>query len=250
MKKWGVPASFTFATRSHVELMTKLGMADFERGAKVAGFRGYFLKGDGALLSYALLRGRCRFCRTRISPEYPLVEALAGLLAAQCYRLFPDDAFFFSLSLLTWMALLFIAVYDIRHKIIPDQSSLFLGALTLLSLFVHGAGLAWFLAGPLLALPLLALSFFSRGRAMGWGDSKLMVGIGWLLGPLLGFSALLFSFWIGLAVSLVLLLVPLSSRGERLTMKSEIPYAPFLIAGAVLAYFTSAADFVARLLFF
>jgi len=54
VKKWGVPASFTFATRSHVELMTKLGMADFERGAKVAGFRGYFLKGDGALLSYAL----------------------------------------------------------------------------------------------------------------------------------------------------------------------------------------------------
>jgi len=54
VKKWGVPASFTFPARSHVELMTKLGMADFERGAKVAGFRGYFLKGDGALLSYAL----------------------------------------------------------------------------------------------------------------------------------------------------------------------------------------------------
>ena len=54
VKKWGVPASFTFSARSHVELMTKLDMADFERGTKVAGFRGYFLKGDGALLSYAL----------------------------------------------------------------------------------------------------------------------------------------------------------------------------------------------------
>ncbi|MFA5998028.1 MAG: serine--tRNA ligase [Candidatus Paceibacterota bacterium] len=54
VKKWGVPASFTFTAKSHVELMTKHGMADFERGAKVAGFRGYFLKGDAALLSYAL----------------------------------------------------------------------------------------------------------------------------------------------------------------------------------------------------
>ncbi len=54
VKKWGVPASFTFAARSHVELMTKLDMADFERGAKVAGFRGYFLKGDGVLLANAV----------------------------------------------------------------------------------------------------------------------------------------------------------------------------------------------------
>lgn len=54
VRKWGEPAAFSFAPKSHVELMTGLGLADFERGTKVAGFRGYFLKGDGALLSYAL----------------------------------------------------------------------------------------------------------------------------------------------------------------------------------------------------
>jgi len=54
VKKWGAPAVFPSPTKDHVELMTDLGMADFERGAKVAGFRGYFLKGDAALLSYAL----------------------------------------------------------------------------------------------------------------------------------------------------------------------------------------------------
>lgn len=53
---WGEAAAFPFKAKSHVELMTDLGMADFERGTKVAGFRGYFLKGDGALLSYALWR--------------------------------------------------------------------------------------------------------------------------------------------------------------------------------------------------
>ena len=54
VKKWGTLPEFPFAPKSHVELMTGLDMADFERGAKVAGFRGYFLKGDAALLSYAL----------------------------------------------------------------------------------------------------------------------------------------------------------------------------------------------------
>lgn len=54
VKTWGNPTPFSFTPKDHVELMTKLDMADFERGTKVAGFRGYFLKGDGALLSYAL----------------------------------------------------------------------------------------------------------------------------------------------------------------------------------------------------
>lgn len=54
VKKWGEPTRFSFTPKSHVELMTELGMADFERGTKVAGFRGYFLKGDGVLLANAV----------------------------------------------------------------------------------------------------------------------------------------------------------------------------------------------------
>ncbi|MFZ1987997.1 MAG: serine--tRNA ligase [Minisyncoccia bacterium] len=54
VKKWGEPTHFDFAPKDHVELMTTTGMADFDRGAKVAGFRGYFLKGDGVLLSNAV----------------------------------------------------------------------------------------------------------------------------------------------------------------------------------------------------
>jgi seryl-tRNA synthetase len=54
VKKWGNPTAFDFTPKDHVELMTALNMADFERGAKVAGFRGYFLKGDGVLLANAV----------------------------------------------------------------------------------------------------------------------------------------------------------------------------------------------------
>lgn len=54
IKTWGEKTQFAFEPKDHIELMTKLGMADFERGAKVHGFRGYFLRGDGARMSFAI----------------------------------------------------------------------------------------------------------------------------------------------------------------------------------------------------
>lgn len=54
VKEWGDKPNFNFEAKDHVELMTKLGMVDFERGSKVHGFRGYFLVGDGARLSFAI----------------------------------------------------------------------------------------------------------------------------------------------------------------------------------------------------
>lgn len=54
VKTWGTIPTFSFTPKDHIDLMTGNGMADFERGAKVAGFRGYFLKGDGVLLSHAI----------------------------------------------------------------------------------------------------------------------------------------------------------------------------------------------------
>lgn len=54
VNKWGTPTEFPFTPKDHVEIMTALDIADFERGAKVAGFRGYFLKGDGVLLANAV----------------------------------------------------------------------------------------------------------------------------------------------------------------------------------------------------
>jgi seryl-tRNA synthetase len=60
-KTWGDKTKFPFEAKSHIEIMEALGMADFERGAKVAGFRGYFLKGSGALLSLAILNYAQKF---------------------------------------------------------------------------------------------------------------------------------------------------------------------------------------------
>jgi seryl-tRNA synthetase len=61
VKTWGEKVKFSFEPKSHIEIMESLGMADFERGAKVAGFRGYFLKGSGALLSLAIMNYAQKF---------------------------------------------------------------------------------------------------------------------------------------------------------------------------------------------
>jgi len=61
VKQWGEKTQFSFEPKSHIEIMEALDMADFERGTKVAGFRGYFLKGDGALLSLAVWQHAQRF---------------------------------------------------------------------------------------------------------------------------------------------------------------------------------------------
>ncbi len=61
VKKWGEPTAFAFEPKNHVDLMTSLGMVDLERGAKVSGFRGYFLKSDGVLLSNAVWQLAMKF---------------------------------------------------------------------------------------------------------------------------------------------------------------------------------------------
>ncbi|MDE2071538.1 MAG: prepilin peptidase, partial [Patescibacteria group bacterium] len=185
------------------------------------------------LVSYALLGGRCRYCHSRISPQYPLVEALAAAIAVFVALVHPSITGFF-FWLLVWLTALFISVYDIRHKVIP------LGAAGLL--IVLGAADLFFVrpepfvpalvAGPLLALPLLILCVVSGGRWMGLGDPILMLGLGLLLGLTAGLSAFLIAFVVGAGVGIALMLFT-----SGYTMKSEVPLGPFLILGAAVVHF-------------
>jgi prepilin signal peptidase PulO-like enzyme (type II secretory pathway) len=75
---------------------------------------------------------------------------------------------------------------------------------------------------------------------MGWGDSALELSLGWLLGLYLGLTALMLAFWTGALLGLAVMLyqrLSWQSGRSRLTMKSEMPFAPFLVLGAALAYF-------------
>ncbi len=189
------------------------------------------------LLSFIFLRGRCRHCAARISWQYPLVEALAGVLAVLVY-LETGMSLWFAYWFAVWLVLLFIVVYDLRHFIIPWSASLALMALALCGVFLSMAGqpggaMGEWWAGPALGAPLLLISLVSGGRWMGWGDGILELSLGWLVGISMGLTALLVAFWAGAVVGVVLLLM----AKNRYTMRSEVPFAPFLIVGCAAAYF-------------
>jgi leader peptidase (prepilin peptidase)/N-methyltransferase len=200
------------------------------------------------VISWLMLRGRCRCCKSRISAQYPLIELLTAIL----FALIGGASLTYlelALGFLIGALALAIAAYDIRHTIIPDEWVYPFAALSLVFAYLwSGAigGIAFLLiAGPLIALPLFLLWLFSRGAWMGLGDAKLALGMGWLLGPLYGFYALTFGFILGALVAVgILLPLPfimralkgiarLSAGSASFTMKSEVPFGPFLIASTL-----------------
>lgn len=193
------------------------------------------------VFSFIFLRAKCRYCGSAISWQYPLVELVAAVLSVGVYLTHAAPAQY-ALWFVVWMILLFTVVYDLRHSIIPWSCSIALAVLAFANLFITpGGALAtpslWALAaGPLLASPLVFTSLISRGTWMGWGDGALELSLGWFLGLSAGLSALMLSFWIGAAVGILLLAISrLGFFGY--TIKSEMPFAPFLVLGAALPHF-------------
>ena len=201
------------------------------------------------ILSYLFLRGRCRYCSTKISMQYPLVELVAGALSLGAF-IISGATLAFLFWLFVWLVVLFLVVYDARHMILPWSASLTLLALACASLllFTPLTQLDWW-AGPLLALPLFLLSLVSRGRWMGWADSLFELSLGALLGFTHGLTALMLAFWVGAFAGLCTIAVAQlrwKSGARRFTMNSEIPFAPYLALGAAIVYFFN-VDFFSTL---
>lgn len=208
------------------------------------------------VFSYIIQRGRCSVCKSKISIQYPLVECLTGIvfaLTAVMYsHLFFLSPFSFGVKFLyigyLFSLLIVIAVYDARHKIIPNEFVYLFTIMSFVLMFfetgsvfsLHVPTLWQFLAGPLLALPFAAMWYFSGGRWMGFGDAKLALGMGFLLGLERGVSALLIAFWSGAIIGIILLIL----KRCGFTMKSEIPFAPFLVLGTLIAFYLNLHFFV------
>ena len=194
------------------------------------------------ILSFLFQKGKCRNCESKISWQYPIVEFITGLLFLAIFLKYGLAPISLLIGFILVSVLLAITVYDIRQKIIPDGLVIIFSIISLINtIFIADVNLLWFLiAGPLLALPLFLISLFSRGRAMGLGDPKLVLGIGWFLGPIYGLSSLVLAFWIGAIYGLLMmLLAKLNFSKIKLNYKSEVPFAPFLIIGFLLVFFFS-----------
>ena len=181
------------------------------------------------LLSYALLRGRCRHCRARISPLYPAVEALVAVLVAACALAYGPTAYaalaaFFVVTLVT------LAVADLRYRLVPNRIVLTAAAVCLVVRTAIDPSVEW-LAGGLAASTFLLVAALAYPAGLGMGDVKLALLLGAMLGRTVA-VALMLGFLFALIPSAVLFV----RHGSR-ARKMAIPLVPFLAAGALVALF-------------
>ncbi len=182
------------------------------------------------LLSWLLLRGRCRSCHARIPLRYPLVELAVGIAFAATAIVLRDDPAQLALGLVFVAMLAAITLTDLERKLIPNKILLVgaMAAVTLVavtdpsSLPERGASAA--AAGGFLLVIALAYP-----RGMGMGDVKLAAVMGLYLGSAV-VPALLIAVLVGTVVGLAVMLV--CGAGAR---KLAVPFGPFLALGGVLA---------------
>lgn len=177
------------------------------------------------IASFFALKAKCQRCQAKISWQYPIIELWTGLIFITVPYIFIP----------VFCIYVVITIYDLRYKIIPDSLVYFAILLSVVSRWLLGGSLLDWLSGPILFTFFGLIWLLSRGRAMGFGDAKLGLTVGLLLTAPQGFSAIVLAFWIGALVSL--LYIFLNKTGflkntKELTMKSEVPFAPFIIIGA------------------
>lgn len=201
------------------------------------------------IVSYFIQMGKCRSCKSKISFQYPVVEVLTGLIfLIVAIKFVPFLLYSFwlyviyvSLYIILFSILIVIFVYDLRHKIIPNKLAFPFIALSflcmLVNLLVFGRTFSWLtlldvFSGVIIALPFAIIWLLSKGKLMGFGDVKLMMGIGWMLGISSGSFAIIIAFWIGAIVGLIMM----AFSRKKVGFKTEIPFAPFLILGILVTF--------------
>ncbi|MFC1780104.1 prepilin peptidase [Patescibacteria group bacterium] len=211
------------------------------------------------LLSFVLIRGKCRYCGTKVSWQYPIIEFLSGtlFLASGCYVLsrmhiqgVSDTLLMLSIS--TFLAIildlfLFFALYDVKHKIVPNKVVVpsIVIALLFNLLFALGMHLApnlvfwtvwgefnvlWNMLSAILGgFFIIFIIYITKGRGMGGGDLKLIV----FMGLILGWKKLLLAFYIAVITgSIVGIIWGIYKRKLR---GLKLPFALFLAIGSIFA---------------
>jgi prepilin signal peptidase PulO-like enzyme (type II secretory pathway) len=220
------------------------------------------------IFSFLFLRGRCRYCQSKIPRSVFIVEMVMGILSV----LAAFKSGLFSLELRAWSLemgisyliitaifaiILLISIYDLKHFIIPDSFLISFFIISLIYLLIFNLSIFQsFLSGIILALPFLLIFLISKGTWFGFGDVKYILILGFFLGFSQSLSAVVLSFWIGAAFSLLALSlkklkphINLPIFKNNLTIKSEVPFGPFLSVGIILSFYLNADLFQIHSLF-
>lgn len=202
------------------------------------------------VFSYLFLHGRCRYCSSHIPIRYLLVEVTTAVLFALSYGI-AESLFHLLLIWILVSVLVVVVVYDINHFIIPDQLVILL---SVVAAVVYMVVTPVSLLSTLVVIPAsaatIALAFYgglwlySKGRWIGFGDVKLVVPLGFMSGLSGIFSMIVLSFWLGAVISVAIIAwqrykqgkTKAKNYGRQLTIKSEVPFAPFLILAFLFVF--------------
>lgn len=181
------------------------------------------------VISYIFLKGRCRYCKNKISIQYPLIEMTTGIIFLTMYRFYGLNIFLLKAIVLTSIILI-VSIIDFKHHIIPDE----------LSFFTFISGLVFFLITRDMSLKSVVLAFLLGGGflfiiamigPMGGGDIKIMSGFALFLGLEKTVLALMLSFILGGLIGMILIVSKIKNR------KDHIPFGPFLGIGTLISFF-------------
>ena len=179
------------------------------------------------LFSYLCLRGKCRKCGAKISPQYPLIEAANGLLYVLVFLIKGVNVDSLLYCLL-FSALLALSIIDFRTYEIPVGFNYFIAILGLIKLVLNLRNWLNSLVGALcVSLFLLLLFIFSKGRAIGGGDIKLMAACGFML----GWQLIILAFCLGCIIGAITHVIRMKvSKADHV-----LAMGPYLSIGVAIA---------------
>lgn len=184
-----------------------------------------------------LLRGKCSNCRIKISPRYPMIEFIVGLIAV---NLFPyelnaenlwDFSYFFSVACI----LLAHLIIDLEHQILPDKINIYFLAITLPYVFLNFHLYHWLIGGSIgFFIPLIVTWAFYKLRGqigLGGGDIKLFGILGLILGPLGIVHNIFMSCALGAVVGILLIAL------KKMNKDTPLAFGPYIIIVAAMQIF-------------
>jgi leader peptidase (prepilin peptidase)/N-methyltransferase len=181
------------------------------------------------VVNYVINSGKCRYCGEKYSIQYPLIELSNGFLYGAIALKYGYNLASVLYCILGSI-LITISVIDLKHKIIPDGLNIVIAAISIIFVLNDNSILTDRIFGALLGF-VLFLAIALATDAMGGGDIKLIAGLGAVFGVEGVLFIVFFSFVIGAAISVVLLIIKIKNR------KDELSFGPFISIAALLYIF-------------
>ncbi|QCT95045.1 prepilin peptidase [Caminibacter mediatlanticus TB-2] len=183
------------------------------------------------IFSWIFLKGKCAYCKEKISIRYPIIEFLTGILAVLIYLKMKNIDIFYFTTFATFSGLLALAIIDIDYKAVPDNLNLLVLALSIF----HSPNILENFKNALLVIGGMSiirwyLSYFIKKEAMGEGD----LIIGGVMGAMLGINLSLIAIFISAILAIIPSIYFLLQKKEP-----ELPFIPFLALGTFIVWYFS-----------